>query len=225
MAEYVCLDGRMSVNGICPASSYPGYQDPTEDTVTTPVTDNNQNGGSGGKDDFTPTKTFDQKYESIEDIPTKDYSKDVKSNFQWDFDKVGNKIENFGTTIKGNINAYDKYVEENLGIPRDISHGLRAASIGMGVVKYGALGALAPFAIPLVVGSALNSQKRKEEYKIDQNQMRDEVATIQSRVDNQYQNQLTNDGRDFSVSGDNVSSNKKGADNRASQERGYQLHG
>ena len=26
MAEYVCLDGRMSVNGICPASSYPGYQ-------------------------------------------------------------------------------------------------------------------------------------------------------------------------------------------------------
>ena len=156
---------------------------------------------------------------------TKDFSKDVKSNFQWDFDKVGNKIQNFGTTIKGNINAYDKYVEENLGIPRDISHGLRAASIGMGVVKYGALGALAPFAIPLVVGSALNSQKRKEEYKIDQNQMRDEVATIQSRVDNQYQNQLTNDGKDFSVSGDNVSSNKKGADNRASQERGYQLHG
>ena len=237
MAEYVCPDGRMSVNGVCP--------------IIDPFASSNDN-------IITPTKTFDQKYQEIEDIPkpgyrirdqlkrdfleggilkdakqslgetfkpTKDYSKDVKSNFQWDFDKVGNKIENFGSTIKGNINAYDKYVEENLGIPRDISHGLRAASIGMGVVKYGALGALAPFAIPLVVGSALNSQKRKEEYKIDQNQMRDEVATIQSRVDNQYQNQLTNDGKDFSVSGDNVSSNKKGADNRASQERGYQLHG
>ncbi len=58
-------------------------------------------------------KHLNQKYESIEDIPTKDYSKDVKSTFEWDFDKVGNKVTNFGTTIKDNISAYDKYVEEN----------------------------------------------------------------------------------------------------------------
>ena len=139
MAEYVCLDGRMSVNGICPASSYPGYQDPDENTVTPPVIDTNQNvGGGDGKDNFTPTKTFDQKYESIEDIPTKDYSKDVKSTFQWDFDKVGNKIENFGNTIKGNINAYDNYVEENLGIPKGVSNVFRAASVVKGVGAYGA---------------------------------------------------------------------------------------
>ena len=173
MAEYVCLDGRMSVNGICPASSYPGYQDPTEDTVTTPVTDNNQNGGSGGKDDFTPTKTFDQKYESIEDIPIKDYSKDVKSNFQWDFDKVGNKIQNFGDTIKDNINAYDNYIEDNLGIPKGVSYGTRAVGVGMGVSSYGAAGALLPFLIPFMAGGALNSKQKKENERITQATMKD----------------------------------------------------
>ena len=90
--EFVCSDGRMSVNGICQAPQ-PVVEQPV---VEQPVINNNQSGGGGGdgKDTF-----------------TKDYSKDVKSNFQWDFDKVGNKIENFGTTIKGNIKAYDDYVE------------------------------------------------------------------------------------------------------------------
>ena len=225
MAEYVCGDGRMSVNGICPASSYPGYQDPTENIVTPPITNVNQNDGRDGDDNNIPTKTFDQKYQEIEDIPTKDYSKDVKSNFQWDFDKVGNKIQDFGSTIKDNIGAYDSYLEENLGIPKGVSYGARAVSVGMGVAKYGALGAVAPFAIPFIVGNALNSQKRKEEVERASKINKAETAVIQSRVDKQYQDQMTRDGRDFSVSGDNVSSNKKGADNRASQERGYSLHG
>ena len=47
MAEYVCGDGRMSVNGICPASSYPGYQEPAENIVTPPVINTNQNVSGG----------------------------------------------------------------------------------------------------------------------------------------------------------------------------------
>jgi len=190
MAEYVCLDGRMSVNGICPVSSYPGYQKPAENIVTPPVINTNQNGG--GKDDFTPTKTFDQKYESIEDIPkpgykirdqlkrdflegglVKDFSKSVKSTFEWDFDKVGNKIENFGTTIKGNINAYDDYIEENLGISKNVTYGARAVSVGMGVSSYGAVGALLPFAIPFMAGGALNSKQKKENERITEATMKD----------------------------------------------------
>ena len=164
----------MSVNGICPASSYPGYQNPDENIVTPPVIDTNQNVGNGdGKDNFTPTKTFDQKYESIEDIPTKDYSKDVKSNFQWDFDKVGNKIENFGTTIKGNINAYDKYVEENLGISKNVSNVFRAGAVVQGAATYGMVGVLAPFAIPFMAGGALNSKQKKENERITQATMKD----------------------------------------------------
>ena len=210
MAEYVCLDGRMSVNGICPASSYPGYQKPDENIVTPPVTNNNQNVGSGdGKDTF-----------------TKDYSKKVKSNFQWDFDKVGDKIENFEDTITSNIAAYDDYIEENFGIPKKVSYGTRAVGVGIGIAKYGALGAVLPFTIPFIAGGAFNnSEKRREEYEKAVKKNKDEIAITQNTVDTQYQNQMTNDGRDFSVSGENISSNKKGADNRASQERGYQLHG
>ena len=256
MAEYVCLDGRMSVNGICHASSYHGYQDPTEDTVTSPITNVNQNDGGdnklgGGKfsnldlDDF---KTFDKEVYSIDmsapgekvtasfkpekvkgyknlntgnyqtfqgknvnhaGIPvvplaakvlgldnlsqqkkkgldldyqlgstkgtftdffnkdkTKDFSKDVKSNFQWDFDKVGNKIGNFGNTVKDNINAYDKYVEENLGIPKDVSNVFRAGALVKGAATYGVLGVLAPFAIPFMAGGALNNKQQKENERI-----------------------------------------------------------
>ena len=157
MAEYVCLDGRMSVNGICPASSYPGYQKPAENIVTPPVTTNQINEQGNGKEtDF-----------------TKDYSKDVKSTFEWDFDKVGNKIENFGTTIKGNINAYDDYIEENLGISKNVTYGARAVSVGMGVSSYGAVGALLPFAIPFMAGGALNSKQKKENERITEATMKD----------------------------------------------------
>ena len=179
MAEYVCGDGRMSVNGICPASSYPGYQDPTENIITPPVIDTNQNvGGDEGKDNFTPTKTFDQKYESIEDIPTKDYSKDVKSTFEWDFDKVGNKIGNFGDTVKGNINAYDDYIEDNLGIPKGVSYGARAVGVGMGVSSYGLIGAALPFTIPFLAGGALNNKQKKENERITQATMKDNQGDI-----------------------------------------------
>ena len=52
-----------------------------------------------------------------------------------------------------------------------------------------------------------------------------ETAVIQNRVDTQYQNQMTNDGRDFSVSGPDTSANPTGKSNQASSERGYQMHG
>ena len=185
MAEYVCGDGRMSVNGICP--------------IIDPFTGNNDN-------IITPTKTFDQKYQEIEDIPkpgyrirdqlkrdfleggilkdakqslgetfksTKDYSKDVKSNFQWDFDKAGNKIGNFGDTIKSNINAYDTYVEDNLGIPKGVSYGARAVGVGMGVSTYGAVGAALPFLLPFMAGGALNNKQKKENERITQATMKD----------------------------------------------------
>ena len=164
MAEYVCLDGRMSVNGICPVSSYPGYQDPTKNTVTTPVIDTNQNvsGGDGNNN------------------ITKDYSKNVKSNFQWDFDKVGNKIQNFGDTIKGNIDAYDKYVEDNLGISKNVSNVLRAGAVVKGVAAYGLAGALVPFAIPFMAGGALNAKQQKENERITNITNQDTQGDIQT---------------------------------------------
>ena len=129
MAEYVCGDGRMSVNGICPASSYPGYQNPAENIAPAPVITNqiNQEGG-GAENNF-----------------TKDYSKDVKSNFQWDFDKVGNKIENFNNTIKDNVTSFNSYVSEKLGVDNIAKN----AAIGL---------ALGPYAVPLAIGKSVFSQ-------------------------------------------------------------------
>jgi len=54
---------------------------------------------------------------------------------------------------------------------------------------------------------------------------RESTATIQDRVDRQYQDQMTRDGRDFSVSGPDTSANPRGRSNQASSERGYQMHG
>ena len=142
--EFVCSDGRMSVNGICQAPQ-PVVEQPV---IKQPVINNNQGNGDS-RDTF-----------------TKDYSKDVKSTFEWDFDKVGNKIANFGTTVKDNINAYDDYVENNLGISKNVSTGFRAISTGLGIAKYGALGAVAPFAIPFMAGGALNNKQQKENERI-----------------------------------------------------------
>jgi hypothetical protein len=157
--EFVCSDGRMSVNGICQAPQ-PVVEQPV---IKQPVINNNQGGGGDGKDTF-----------------TKDYSKDVKSNFQWDFDKVGNKIQNFGDTIKGNIDAYDKYVEDNLGISKNVSNVFRAGAVVKGVAAYGLAGALVPFAIPFMAGGALNAKQQKENERITNITNQDTQGDIQT---------------------------------------------
>jgi hypothetical protein len=156
--EFVCSDGRMSVNGICQAPQ-PVIEQPV---IKQPVINNNQGNGDS-RDTF-----------------TKDYSKDVKSNFQWDFDKVGNKIQNFGDTIKGNIDAYDKYVEDNLGISKNVSNVLRAGAVVKGVSTYGMAGALVPFAIPFMAGGALNAKQQKENERITNITNQDTQGDIQT---------------------------------------------
>ena len=156
--EFVCSDGRMSVNGICQAPQ-PVVEQPV---IKQPVINNNQGNGDS-RDTF-----------------TKDYSKDVKSTFEWDFDKVGNKIQNFGTTVKDNINAYDKYVENNLGISKNVSNVLRAGAVVKGVSTYGMAGALVPFAIPFMAGGALNAKQQKENERITNITNQDTQGDIQT---------------------------------------------
>ncbi len=156
--EFVCSDGRMSVNGICQAPQ-PVVEQPV---IKQPVINNNQGNGDS-RDTF-----------------TKDYSKDVKSTFEWDFDKVGNKIQNFGTTVKDNINAYDKYVEDNLGISKNVSNVLRAGAVVKGVSTYGMAGALVPFAIPFMAGGALNAKQQKENERITNITNQDTQGDIQT---------------------------------------------
>ena len=53
---------------------------------------------------------------------------------------------------------------------------------------------------------------------------KDQVAAIQGRIDKEYANQLEKDGRDFSVSGPDTSSNPTGKSNQASSQHGYNMH-
>jgi hypothetical protein len=156
--EFVCSDGRMSVNGICQAPQ-PVVEQPV---IKQPVINNNQGNGDS-RDTF-----------------TKDYSKDVKSTFEWDFDKVGNKIANFGTTVKDNINAYTDYIENNFGIPSNVQNVARVGAVVKGVSTYGMAGALVPFAIPFVAGAALNNQAVKEQEAAIN---REETRDLQGRID------------------------------------------
>src|SRR6056300_783548 len=118
MQEFICPNGRMSVNGVCPIFE----------------------GSDGQIKDFNKTtKTFEEKYESIEDI-----EKERKESgfFKFDFEKpTENAFEKADNIISKNINTYNSFVEEKLGIPSKAQNFLR---VGSAI----ATGSLMPFAIP-----------------------------------------------------------------------------
>mgnify|MGYP003655052467 CR=1 FL=1 len=190
--EFVCSDGRMSVNGICkPLEPEPKKQNNQE--LINQIVTANKNDKNFAKDLLTTDKYRDgfgitsegnyvNKFSGGDpgSVTGKDYSKDVKSTFEWDFDKVGNKIANFGTTVKDNIDAYTDYVENNFGIPSNVQNVARVGAVVKGVSTYGMAGALVPFAIPFVAGAALNNQAVKEQEAAIN---REETRDLQGRID------------------------------------------
>ena len=73
----------------------------------------------------------------------------------------------------------------------------------------------------------INQKKRSDAFKIS-NTRNDPVTgtkAIQDRINQEYANQMKEDGKDFSESGLDTSANKTGKTNIASQQRGYELHG
>jgi hypothetical protein len=156
MNEFICPNGRMSVNGICPIFE----------------------GSDGQVKDFTKPKTFDDKYSEIEDIE-KDRKKD--NFFKFDFEEpTESAFEKADNIISKNIQAYNSFVEENLGIPSSIQNVARFGSAISGFGSYGLVGAVAPFAIPFMAGAALNNQAVKEqEAAINRESVRD----LQNRID------------------------------------------
>jgi len=81
-----------------------------------------------------------------------------------------------------------------------------------------------------------NLRERNEFYEAEKQRRNDErmeasaanraaANKISNRLANEYKQQQQRDGRDFSVSGPDTSSNPTGKSNQASSERGYQMHG
>ena len=147
MQEFVCPDGTMSVNGVCRMFMTPNQR---EELKVKP-------------------KSFDEKYESIEDIP---------KGFSFDFEKIGGVKETADNMISDNINYYNNFVEDKLGIPSNVQNALRFGTTAASILGGGSLMSVAaPFAIPFMIGGALRG---KEENRVRDITMRDPQGDIQT---------------------------------------------
>src|SRR6056300_289292 len=125
MQEFICPNGRMSINGACPIFE----------------------GDDGQIRDFQTPKTFDNQLKE-------DRKKSGFFKFDFEKDTPSAK-KSAGNIISENIGAYNSFVENNLGIPSSVQNVARVGSAISGFGNYGIMGAITPFAIPFVLGGAL----------------------------------------------------------------------
>jgi len=167
MEEYICRDGRMSVNGICAIDQKDGSE--TYDITKNII-------------DASKTKNDKILNDIIKDSNTDyfpDLGKEKKKSFSWDMDKPS-KVKSFTKTIADGINTYDKYVEDNFGIPKGVQNAAR-----FGVTAYniaagkGALAVLGPFALPALIGMGMNKKENERIEKItDQDKQGGNINTV-----------------------------------------------
>ena len=144
----------MSVNGVCPIFE----------------------GDDGQIRDFQTPKTFDQKYNEIEDIKKE---REKSGFFKFDFEKdTESKNDNANNIINKNINYYNNFVEDKLGIPSNVQNALRFGTSAVSAFSGGSLMSVAaPFAIPFMIGGALRSN---EENRVRDMTMQDPQGDIQT---------------------------------------------
>lgn len=160
MQEFICPNGRMSVNGVCPIFE----------------------GDDGQIKDFQTPKTFDQKYNDIEDI---EKEREKSGFFKFDFEKeTPSAKKSAGNIISENIGAYNSFVENNLGISSSVQNVARIGSAISGFGSYGVVGAIAPFAIPFVAGAALNNRENNRVQDITMQDTQGDIQTTPARIMN-----------------------------------------
>ena len=173
--EFVCSDGRMSVNGICQVKQ-PDSVDTAK--ITKEIIEQSGSGEGDGKIDLEKEKEIKDK-QILEDLEGEsDYFPDLgKEKFEWDMDKEG-KIENYKNTISDNINAYNNFIEENLGITSEVQTGVRVAGTVAGIAQGGILMAVAPWAIPVLAGGAINNAERERIEEITEKDKQGDIETV-----------------------------------------------
>jgi len=148
MQEFICPNGRMSVNGVCPIFE----------------------GDDGQIKDFQTPKTFDNKLKE-------DRKKSGFFKFDFEKETPSAK-KSAGNIISENIGAYNSFVENNLGIPSSVQNVARIGSAISGFGTYGIVGAIAPFAIPFVAGAALNNRENNRVQDITMQDPQGDIQTI-----------------------------------------------
>tara|TARA_R100001509_G_scaffold101868_1_gene59773 strand:- start:90 stop:695 length:606 start_codon:yes stop_codon:yes gene_type:complete len=201
MKEFICPNGRMSVNGVCPIFE----------------------GDDGQTKDFLKKSTFDSEKED-------EFMEDKKSFFEWDMDKPTEAtFKSASQLISENLNSYNSFVEEKLGIPSNIQTGLRTMSALSGFANYGLVGAVTPFALPFIAGGILNQKEEKQQQAAIN---REEVRDLQTRIDKgEFGSNTPTPQDDYRGGGQYSTGNTKSSSGGSksggfsSAERGAALHG
>jgi len=120
----------MSVNGVCPIFE----------------------GDDGQVKDVLKTSTYDATKED-EIFGEKDIKE--KKAFQFDFElPTSSAFETADNIISNNLNSYNEFVEQKLGIPTNVSN---LFTVGSAI----ATGSLLPFATKFIAGAFLNNQNQQ----------------------------------------------------------------
>ena len=148
--EFVCPNGRMSVNGVCPIFE----------------------GDDGQVKDFKKRSTYDALKE--DEIFGEEKIKEEKGIFEFDFMKpTKSAFESAGNIINNNLKAYDSFVENKLGIPTNVQSVFR---IGATLTT----GSLIPFSIPFLGGMALNNSGNNRIQNITNQDTQGTINTVVS---------------------------------------------
>jgi len=197
--EFVCSDGRMSVNGIC----QPAQQADSVDTsnLTETIIESSKRDGDG--------KDWEEKKDKVNPWDETTKAGEDKGKFEWNFDKE-TKIDGYKNTINNNINAYNGWVEENLGIPAGVQN---AARIGGSAVALaggtGVLGVVAPWAIPFLAGAAINKAEKERIENITDKDEQGDIHTIDMMT---YNAPKPGDGINIHADGDGSDNNNTNQD-------------
>ena len=178
--EFVCSDGRMSVNGICQVEQL--------DSVDASKLTKNIIDTSKGEyaEERIKTKAREEKVKRekiLKDLEGEsDYFPKLgkeKGKFEWDFDK-DTKIDGYKNTISNNINAYNNWIETNIGIPTDVQTGMRVGGTAYALGTGASIGAaVAPWLLPIFAGGAINKAERERIENItDQDKQGGNINTV-----------------------------------------------
>ena len=150
--EFICPNGRMSVNGVCPIFE----------------------GSDGQVKDFKKKSTYDAEFE---DETAKDRE---DAFFKFDFeDPTESSYVTAEHLIDSNIDLYQDYIKNKLGISKKVQSGLTAFSIGAGLLAGGGLGAVAgPFLIPYAVGQRIRKKELSRIQNITDKDPQGEIVTF-----------------------------------------------
>jgi hypothetical protein len=112
-----------------------------------------------------------------EDLKVKEEIKPSTTGFDFDFEKIGAMKETADQMISNNLNYYDFFVQDKLGIPPVVQN---VARIGATV----ATGSLMPFAIPFMAGGALRAADNRRVQNITMQDPQGTINTTPARIMN-----------------------------------------